>query len=706
MVKKVFIVLFFICLGNSAEAGGIGSGFKALEIYNYFKAKKYFEKSMKRHPVAASYGLGVIYQRKDNPFYQLDSAYKYANYASKHFKDISDKTQIKYAKYGVDSVAIFKLRDQVAEDMFERAVLVNSEFGFQDFMDKNPWSDLVKMASFYRDSLFYETVYATHTAASFLSFLKKYPHSLFAPDAKDKYEQQLYIEQTKREDVNTYAKFIEDYPNSPFRVDAENRIFDLTTKDNSIRAFENFIEQYPNNSNVAKAWINLYDTYLAENSDKNTSNALAAFLSKYPNNPMREIIEEELRYASIRFYPIQHKGKWGFTTMEGNFSIPCKYDFVELFQEGLAAVTQDGKVGYIEKSGKVKIDFQYEEGLGFNEGTAVVEIDEQYGLINRQGKYIVSPELSYLGTMTEGLVPFEKNEHYGYFNRKGETVIAPTYADAFNFHAGYAKVELGDKLGVIDQENNFLIPAIYYSISSIKDSVFALENEENWGVISNFKDTILPFEYTYIGPLSQGFFIVTKNDSFNYSNILGQLLLKKSIPVYREYKVMAQYTGDPILYLNENGYNFIEINGKQIFKKQKDNLGTFSDIVAFELDGKWGYLSVNPPKEVIKPQFDNAQSFKNGLGIVSLSPLWGMIDTKGQFLIPAYYESLTFLNENIILAEGKGKTGLLSLQGDTLLDFKVQEIELFEDNWVLISNSNNTYYYNLETKAYLRKEND
>ncbi len=693
-------------MGNFIHAGGIGSGFKALEIYNYFKAKKHFEKGMKRHPVAASYGLAIIYQRKDNPFYQLDSAYKYVNFACDNFQSISEKQKIKYAKYGADSIRMFKLRSQVAEDMFERAIAVNSEFGFQDFMDKNPWSDLVKMATFYRDSLFYETIYEKHTSEAFLSFLKKYPNSLFAPDAKDKYEQQLYIEETKREDVKTYARFIEKYPNSPFKIDAENMVFTLSTKDNTIASLENFIETYPNNNNVPNAWIILYDTYLAENSDKNTSRALTAFLNKYPNNPMREIIEEELIYANTRFYPIQHKGRWGFTSIDGKFKIPCRYDFVELFQEGLAAVTLDGKVGYIEKSGKVKIDFQFEEGLSFNEGTAVVEVAEKYGLINRRGKYILSPDLTYLGTMTAGLIPFENEGKFGYFNRKGEEVIPATYDDAYNFYKGYAKVELNEKLGVINTKNQFLIPAIYHAIISIKDSVFALENEDYWGVVGNFKDTILAFEYDYIGPINQGFFIVTKNDSFNYSNIEGQMLLKTSIPIYREYKVLAQYTGKPILYLDEEGYNFVYINGKKIFKKQKDNLGLYSDLIAYEDKGMWGYLSPNPPKEVIKPKYDNAMSFKNGIGIVSLSPLWGIIDSKGEFIVPAFYENLSFLSASIILAEGKGKTGLLNLEGDTLLDFKVQQIEPFEEEWVIISDTKNTSYYNLETKAWIRKEND
>ena len=47
----------------------INSAFEALEVYNYFKAKKLFEKKVDNKIVAAPYGLSLIYGRNDNPFY-------------------------------------------------------------------------------------------------------------------------------------------------------------------------------------------------------------------------------------------------------------------------------------------------------------------------------------------------------------------------------------------------------------------------------------------------------------------------------------------------------------------------------------------------------------------------------------------------------------------------------------------------------------
>src|SRR5690554_8178997 len=73
---------YFVFLGLSLlvlmlSACKINKGFEALEEFNYFEAKKQFEKSLKKQKSAAAYGLSVIYFRNDNPFYDLDSAYHY-----------------------------------------------------------------------------------------------------------------------------------------------------------------------------------------------------------------------------------------------------------------------------------------------------------------------------------------------------------------------------------------------------------------------------------------------------------------------------------------------------------------------------------------------------------------------------------------------------------------------------------------------------
>ena len=53
-------------------------------------------------------------------------------------------------------------------------------------------------------------------------------------------------------------------------------------------------------------------------------------------------------------------------------AIPCQYDYVWPFSEGLARVSLNKKQGYIDKTGKLVIPCQYEGASDFSEGVASV----------------------------------------------------------------------------------------------------------------------------------------------------------------------------------------------------------------------------------------------------------------------------------------------------------------------------------------------
>lgn len=68
------------------------------------------------------------------------------------------------------------------------------------------------------------------------------------------------------------------------------------------------------------------------------------------------------------------KRKWGFVNEKGHEVIPCKWEDVGFFSEGLAYV-EDAlwKIGFIDKKGKVVIPCQYEDAAPFLRGKAFVK---------------------------------------------------------------------------------------------------------------------------------------------------------------------------------------------------------------------------------------------------------------------------------------------------------------------------------------------
>ncbi len=69
--------------------------------------------------------------------------------------------------------------------------------------------------------------------------------------------------------------------------------------------------------------------------------------------------------------------------------VPCKYDDVEDFVEGLAAVKLDGKWGYIDTTGREVIPFKYDYAGDFSEGLAAVNLDGKRGFIDTTGQVVI-----------------------------------------------------------------------------------------------------------------------------------------------------------------------------------------------------------------------------------------------------------------------------------------------------------------------------
>lgn len=162
---------------------------------------------------------------------------------------------------------------------------------------------------------------------------------------------------------------------------------------------------------------------------------------------------------------------YGFVNTEGELVIPCIYEEVEPFSEGLAWVSNankglrfldfdgnskrnNGVQGFINTKGELVIP-QKNNGIfeNFSEGLAVL----YNGVINTKGEVVIPDSLYYLiQEFSDGLavVQVKESGEYGYMNTKGEFVIPCIYYGACGFSNGLAlvwnnKIDYYQKRGTI-----------------------------------------------------------------------------------------------------------------------------------------------------------------------------------------------------------------------------------------------------------------
>lgn len=113
-------------------------------------------------------------------------------------------------------------------------------------------------------------------------------------------------------------------------------------------------------------------------------------------------------------------GKWGFAGVTGDLIIPCIYDRVGLFSEGLINVESEGKWGFIDYSGKMIIKNIYDEAGYFSEGLASVAVSGKYGYVDQAGNIIIPLVYEKAATFSNGKALVTKDGKDFYINKKGE----------------------------------------------------------------------------------------------------------------------------------------------------------------------------------------------------------------------------------------------------------------------------------------------
>lgn len=695
--------LIIIALTSSiiGFAGKLNKAFEALEIFNYFEAKRLFEKVEKNHPVPAKYGLSIIYSRTDNPFSNLDSAYSKITSCVESYSTLDLKDVERYEKkYNIDSISIWKQRDHISDLFYNRALDVNSIFGFQDFIVKNPWSPDKDSAIYKRDKLAFEQAIQSGKSDDYKEFLKAYPGSDFTVQATQEFYKTQYVEQTYTNNFIDYVNFVKGNPESPYRDEAEDRIFEISTETGTVEGFRNFIIEFPSNRNVSLAWKKLYNAKMQE---KYSVESIQLFQQEYPDYPFKSDLLKELNMADKVFYPIKNKKGWGYSDKAANLLIDFRFEGVEWFSEGLAAVKKDGKYGYINKLGMTIVNPQFDDALSFNEGFAVVELNDKWGLIDRNGDFIVPLEYDDLGVVHEGLFSYQDGDYYGFFDTKGNIRLQPQFTEAYDFNNGLAVVSKNDYYGLIDLFGTTYIPFKYEDLRKFGDSVYSAQLNDYWGLINLKGDTLLDFKYDFIGGFKSGYSIIEKDDEFNFIDKNYQFVFNEWLETYPEYRQLAIFKNGYAKVEYNTGYNLCDTLGKKLFARDVQDLSFYGQLIAVQKNDKWGFVDKKGLKR-IEFEYDYAQSFKNNVAIVKMDPFFGLIDLKGEKLIEPVQEELYFMNDSVLVAKRFGKYALLGINGDTLLNYQYINIEPIDPSVVRIEEGEEVFYYNIENQLFIRKE--
>jgi hypothetical protein len=210
--------------------------------------------------------------------------------------------------------------------------------------------------------------------------------------------------------------------------------------------------------------------------------------------------------------------------------------------------------------------------------------------------------------------PAQQGGKWGYADAAGQFVIPAQFEFAGEFSEGVAAVKLDGRLGYIGLDGRFVIPAKFFAAGPFKEGFAWVMTRKPW----------TPFgtgEYGFVARLGKGTFIDhSGREVLRPFQVAGISSFSEGLAAVRP----------------ENGkVGYLNVDGAWSIKPQFDEAHDFSEGLAAvnqgakgHMGGKWGYVDKNGTV-VIPVRYDYAGQFKKGRACVEEAELWKLIDAKG-----------------------------------------------------------------------------
>jgi hypothetical protein len=701
MRKKLLIILIIAPLiGASLFESKLEKAFNALKIYNYFEAKHLFNKSLKKHECAASFGLSEIFLNDLNPFHNIDSARVYALRSQGSWTGTKLKEKEKIDLLNVDSLSILHLTDTVAFTAYNYFADQNTLQGYAYFLDKYAWSDYIESTILLRNKLAFQLAKSENTAKSYDHFIETYPDALQVEEAEVLYELRKFEESTAVKSLEEYALFLLENPNSPYRGQAEDQIFILATQSDELVDYLLFIRKYPNNPHIPEAW---YEVYKARTEVMTVEN-LMDFKLDFPMYPQIETTLKEIDLIQQMLIPAIEYGRWGFIDITGKWVIQAQFDFCEPFEEGMAIYEADNSFGFINLHAEKIIEAKFEEAFDFNQGIAVVFDGAYYGAINRFGVVKIAFEFDDIGEFINGIAYAKKNGKYGYIDLNGRVLVPFQYQQAFTMNNNRALAKRYGKYGIIDKDNQIVQRFDFDWIEpDFSDTLIKVKSGDKFGLFTLTGDTVLPIQYENIGRIDNDPIMVVENGKVGYYSRSDNWLIP---PKYESDPFVLDWGEfkDGLVRIRFRGkMGVIDTADTRIVPVIFEDMGRFEgELYPVKKHAKWGYADQNI-KLKIPYRYQIAMPFIDSLARVKSDNKWGMVNFDGETAIGFEFNKIQQFESYYIL-ENDTAMGMVDLKGNTIFPVVFDRITPDERGFIIVIYKGKLAYFDFASRSFFWKE--
>lgn len=318
------------------------------------------------------------------------------------------------------------------------------------------------------------------------------------------------------------------------------------------------------------------------------------------------------------------------------------------------------------------------------------------------------------------LVPYKKGKFWGYADTSGQVIVSAVYDTVYFFDNGQAKVRKNKLEGIINDQNKVIIPPIYSSCAILEYSV--IENDMvrvkrhymvgkagKKGIVDASNQLKVPIVYSDFNWNDDQICIVKKNNLYgvirrtdsNYKLIIAPIYTSITYFSFDGYFACKNKTGES--FFDEFGKAFsnqLEAQNSEERSKATSDSDSGSEFDSesyfknrptsrvFKVNQKYGVCFIDNgnfgkvdsiPALYDSIAYSDQLDYNNWFLVVQKDKKWGVVDHKGNLLLPFEYDFVDASQATKFGLEGfrkqfwvkkEGKWGLVAAPTVSSLDFK------------------------------------
>lgn len=388
-------------------------------------------------------------------------------------------------------------------------------------------------------------------------------------------------------------------------------------------------------------------------------------------------------YTQDGYTLVCRQNLWGVIDNTGKEIVPIKYDNILQFDKNNCAVVSiKGKYGTIDKNAVIKIPLEYDyiSPLVSDEGTYTAVKNGKWGMIDLQN-HILVPFTFFSGAFNsngDGIFNgISSSLTITRFLPDGQEIKIPNLKEISVIAKGFYKVITKDnQVGIINNDQEYIIPLGSGKISSFikSEGLIKMREEEDFGVYNLItKQWVLNPEFKSLHSLCDDNLIEAvikratddEDGELNFFDKKGNMLLGKTFQdsetpdgggerlgfmklKYYDKWGLVHYNGTQILPFEMSSEDEIRVSeAKYVFAKRETGWGVIdtkgNEIIPFKY---YSGESMNPFSNPFSFYSSDEEGYFECMTIVNGERKYGVIDKKGQAVVPFQYDEFQINIEN------------------------------------------------------------